>query len=335
MSAKNNRSNVAIAGAGVVGAYLYKLLSKDEARIDVYDVRHKTKCGVSPCAWVTSKDFIEHVEASGLDPKKYILQQIDHVAVDDMKVKVEVMTIDKPSFVNDLLQGADIKYTPLDVNKYDRVIDATGLSRTFLPPVKEDILSTCIQYCVHNENRLEPRVEPTKVGYAWCFHLSNNRYHIGCGSQYEKPSRILKDLGWLGKYKLNPGRNILCGCSGKVRITGPHHSEPFVSEGPSEGIWGLGEAIGCVGPVIGDGIVPGMRSAQILINNWDNPDSYRESILREFSWIHNERKLVDKLMNMAPLNMGDAWVLKNNSKRIGVNVGLTEAAMYVKRLKNA
>jgi hypothetical protein len=38
---------------------------------------------------------------------------------------------------------------------------------------------------------------------------------------------------------------------------------------------------------------------------------------------------------MVPLNMGDAWILKNNSKRIGVNIGLTEAAMYVKKLKNA
>jgi flavin-dependent dehydrogenase len=97
----------------------------------------------------------------------------------------------------------------------------------------------------------------------------------------------------------------------------------------------VGEAIGCVGSVVGDGIVPGMRSAQILLNNWDNHDSYRESILSEFSWIRNERKLVDKFRNMAPLNMGDAWILKNNSKRIGVNIGLTEAAKYVKRLKSA
>jgi flavin-dependent dehydrogenase len=335
MSAKNNRSKLAIAGAGVAGAYLYKLLSKDWARIDIYDVRHNTKCEVSPCAWVTSKGFIEHVEASGLDPKKYILQEIKNVAVDDLKVRVNVMTIDKPSFVKDLLQGADVKYTPLDINKYDKVIDATGLSRTFLPPVKEDILSSCIQYCVQSREEIEPRVEPTKIGYAWCFHLTNNRYHIGCGSLTENPSHILKELGWHDKYQLNPGRNILCGCAGKIRITGPHHSEPFVSEGLSEGIWGVGESIGCVGSVVGDGIVPGMRSAQILLKNWDNPDSYRDSILREFSWIHNERKLVDKLRNMAPLNMGDAWVLKNNSKRIGMNVGLTEAAIYVKRLKNA
>lgn len=326
---------MAIAGAGVAGAYLYRLLKKDRDQIDIYDVRHKTKCGMSPCAWATTRDFIGHVGASGLDPTKYIFQEINHVAVDEMKVKVEAMIIDKPRLVTELLQGADIKYTPLDVNKYDRVIDATGLSRTFLPPIKEDIFTSCIQYRVQSKKRLAPRVEPGKIGYAWCFQLSDDQYHIGCGSLSNNPSQVLKEIGWFEKYKLNPGKHILCKCAGKIRITGPHGSEPFVGAGPSEGIWGVGEAIGCVGSVVGDGIVPGMRSVKILLDNWDNPDGYNASILKEFSWILNERKLLDKLRNMAPLNLGDAWILKNNSKRIGINIGLTEAAMYVKRLRNA
>lgn len=333
MSAKKNKSNLAIAGAGVAGAYLYRLLSREGVRIDVFDVRHKTKCGVSPCAWATSVGFTELVEASGLDPDKYILQQIDYLAVDEMKVKVELMTIDKPRLVRDFLKGAEIKYAPLNVKEYDRVIDATGLSRTFLPPIKEDILSSCIQYCVQNNGCVEDRVEPGKIGYAWCFHLADNQYHIGCGSLVEKPSRFMKDLGWLDTYQLNPGENILCGCTGKIRITGPHHSEPFMGEGPSEGIWGVGEAIGCVGSVVGDGIVPAMRSVQILLNNWDDPGGYRESILEEFSWIDDERRLIDKLRRQEALNLGDAWALKNNSKRVGVNIGITDAARLMKRLK--
>ena len=36
----------------MAGAYLFKLLRKDWALIDIYDVRHKTKCGMSLCAWV-------------------------------------------------------------------------------------------------------------------------------------------------------------------------------------------------------------------------------------------------------------------------------------------
>lgn len=324
---------MAIAGAGLAGAYLYKLLSKERVRIDVYDLRPKTRCGVSPCAWATSEGFIGLVEASGLDPGKYILQQIDHVTVGEIKVKVELMTIDKPSLVKDLLEGTNIKYSPLEVKKYDRVIDATGLSRAFLTPIKEDIVSSCIQYCVQKNEPLEPRVEPAGIGYAWCFQLSNNRYHIGCGSLAEKPIQVMKKLGWFETYKLNPGRNILCGCTGKIRITGPKASQPFVIDGAWDGIWGVGEAIGCVGSIVGDGIVPGMRSAQILIDRWDSPDNYRESILREFSWIDDERKLIDKLRRRKPLNMGDALIIKNNSKRIGMNIGLAHAATLIKRLK--
>jgi flavin-dependent dehydrogenase len=333
MSQTKNRSNLAIAGAGVAGAYLYKLLNQEKVRIDVYDVRHKTRCGVSPCAWATSEGFIDLVEASGLDPGKYILQKIRHVTVDEMKVKVGMMTIDKPNLVKDLLAGADIIYSPLDVEKYDRVIDATGLSRTFLPPIEEDIVSSCIQYCVQKNERMEARVEPGGIGYAWCFHLSENRYHIGCGSLAEKPLQVMKDLGWLETYNLNPGRNILCGCSGKIRITGPSGSQPFVTDGTADGIWGVGEAIGCVGSVVGDGIVPSMRSAQILMDNWNSPDNYRKSILREFSWIDDERRLIDKLRKRQPLNMGDALVIKNNSKRIGMNIGLAKAAIFMKRLR--
>jgi flavin-dependent dehydrogenase len=333
MSPTKNRANLAIAGAGVAGAYLYNLLRQERIRIDVYDVRHKTRCGVSPCAWATSDGFIGLVEASGLDPGEYILQQIDQMTVHEMKIKVEVMTIDKPRLVKDLLKGADINYSPLDVKKYDRVIDATGLSRTFLPQIKKDIISSCVQYCVQKNGPLEARVEPGGIGYAWCFHLSENRYHIGCGSLVEKPLQVLNDLGWLDIYNLNPGKNILCGCTGKIRITGPRESQPFVIDGTVDGIWGVGEAIGCVGSIIGDGIVPGMRSAQILMDNWDNPDSYRESILKEFGWIDDERRLIDKLSQRKSFNMGDALIIKNNSKRIGINIGLAQAAIFMKRLR--
>ena len=333
MSRMKNRSSLAIAGAGVAGAYLYKLLSREGIQIDVYDIRHKTRCGVSPCAWATSEGFTRFIEAVGFEPGKYILQKIDQVTVDEMKVKVEMMTIDKPSLVKDLLRGSVINYSPLDVKKYDRVIDATGLSRTFLPPIENDIISSCVQYCVQKNGPLEARVEPGGIGYAWCFHLSENRYHIGCGSLAEKPLQVLKDLGWLETYNLNPGRNILCGCTGSIRITGPRESQPFVTDGTAEGIWGVGEAIGCVGSIVGDGIVPGMRSAQILIDNWDSPDRYRETILKEFGWIDDERGLIDKFRKSESLSMGDALIIKHNSKRIGMNIGLAQAAIFLKRLR--
>ncbi len=80
-------------------------------------------------------------------------------------------------------------------------------------------------------------------------------------------------------------------------------------------IWGVGEAIGCVSPLVGDGIVTSMKSVQILLNNWDDPEGYTGEILREFSWLDRERKVVDKLANGRPLNLLDARVLLENSRR--------------------
>jgi len=325
--------NIAIAGAGIAGAYLYRLLSKSGNRVDIYDVPHETSCGMAPCAWGTSNGFSEIVKASGLDPDKYTLRHVDHLWIDQEKIEVALMTIDKPDLIKDLLQGADIKYSPLEVKKYDRIIDATGLSRKFLPRIIDDILVPCIQYRVQSVEHLENRIKPGGIGYAWCFPLSGNRYHIGCSSLFGDLHRIFKELGWLETTESKSRMKIICGCESRLRLTGPHDSLPFVSDGPTEGIWGIGEAIGCVGPFAGDGIVPAMKSARILMDNWDDPDGYTKEILKEFIWMNDERKVIDKLLKRGQLDIGDAWLLKKNSKRVGMKIGIKQAESLIKRIR--
>ena len=105
----------------------------------------------------------------------------------------------------------------------------------------------------------------------------------------------------------------------------------MVDHGENE-IWGVGEAIGCVAPLAGDGIVPGMRSAQILMKYWENPDGYPEAILRQFDWMKPEREVVDKLRANRRLGMKDALVLRKNSRRMAMKVGLREARALLERL---
>jgi len=59
---------IAIAGAGMTGAYLYRLLDRKRHTIDIFDRDTGTRCGIKPCAWGTSRGFAERVRASGLDP---------------------------------------------------------------------------------------------------------------------------------------------------------------------------------------------------------------------------------------------------------------------------
>jgi flavin-dependent dehydrogenase len=323
------RPKIAIAGAGITGAYLYRRLSMKGLFADLFDLPNGTKCGLTPCAWGTSRGFHELVEECDLSPESYILHKPGHVRVDEVRIDADMMTIDKPRLIKDLLHGATVKRESPDITRYDRVIDATGLSRSFLPPIEKDLLLPCIQYRVKSETRLENRIRLGGVGYAWCFPLSNGTYHIGCGSLLRNPVDVLQSLGWLKQ----DGIKKLCDCGSMIRLTGPGQALPFVGDGPPEGVWGIGEGIGCVAPLAGDGIVTGMDTVKLLLNYWDDPKGYEKAVLNEFSWMEEERRVVNKLVEGSVLNLRDARVLKNNSRRVGMRLGLTDAALILKNLQ--
>jgi len=94
----------------------------------------------------------------------------------------------------------------------------------------------------------------------------------------------------------------------------------------------VGEAIGCVAPLAGDGIVPGMKSVQILLACWNDSEAYRQAILREFRWMEEEREVIDKLRANGSPDVKDAWVFKRNSKRMGMKVPLQEAIRLMRNL---
>jgi flavin-dependent dehydrogenase len=324
---------IAIAGAGTTGTYCYSLLKNEGCHVDLFDRPHTTACGINPCAWGTSRGFFELVSAARLDPEKYVLQQFDSVLMDEVRITGELMTIDKPALIRDLMEGGSANLAPLNIGDYDRVIDATGLARTYLPPIQRDILLPCIQHRMQTEKPLENRIKLGGIGYAWCFPLGQHGYHFGCGSLAGHPKKLFKQLGWMGDGPSSPETKTLCSCSGKVRLTGPHDALPVVADGPKDGTWGVGEAIGCVAPLAGDGIVPGMRSVRLLLENWDDPQGYTRAILKEFEWMQKERAVIDKLLQRSPLGIKDAWVLRKNSRRMGMRVGLKEAFGFLKALK--
>ena len=316
---------VAIAGAGTTGAYAFRLLKSRGIHADVFGRDCPTACGINPCAWGTSRDFLDLVRAAGLDPKKYLLQATDHVWMDEVRIPGDLMTFDKPSLIQDLLCGATIAKGPLDTKAYDRVIDATGVARSYLPPIKADVLLPCIQRRLETSGPLENRIKLGGVGYAWIFPLGRYGYHIGCGSLAGDPKAYLKSLGWAENRGGHPSKRVACACSGRVRLSGPQASQPFVVPNTAARIWGVGESIGCVAPLAGDGVVPGMKSVQILLQHWDDPEAYTKSILKEFRWMEKERQVIDKLLSKGSLQIKDAWVLKKNSRRMGMQVGVKEA----------
>ncbi len=322
---------IAICGAGLVGSYLYRLLSQAEfGPVTIFEkpVPPKTRCGINSCAWGTSIGFEKLVRDAFLDPANYTLRTFDSMVVNGMKVKAKSRIVDKPKLIADLRKGAKILNTPLPENEFERIIDATGTVRSFLPPINKDIISSNVQYRVASQEIHDLSIEISNLGYAWLFPMSGNEYHIGAGSIRMSPRHMLERLGWL------KNSSQICACTGKIRLSSPYFSLPFVNT-PNNGhcqIWGVGEAIGCVAPIVGEGIIPGLKSASLLLDNWEDPEAYEKAILKEFSWMKGERKIVDKAAQGKRMGVFDARIFVNSTKRFEMNINCNQGLSLLRSI---
>jgi flavin-dependent dehydrogenase len=175
---------IAIAGAGMSGAYLYRRLVNDGFKeIDLYDVKKTNACGCRPCAWgfapiEETRRLIKKVT----DPSQFELHRSNVISFDGIKIPSDMITINKPALIKELVGEAEIKLGQIDLTKYDRVIDATGVSRAYLPPIKDDIIAECSQYRVKTKEPLGFWIRTSSIGYEWCFPLGVDEYHIGFGN---------------------------------------------------------------------------------------------------------------------------------------------------------
>jgi hypothetical protein len=75
-----------------------------------------------------------------------------------------------------------------------------------------------------------------------------------------------------------------------------------------------------------------MRSVQMLLDAWDKPQQYREALLDEFQWMKDERGVIDRLRKGKSVGIREARILKRNSRRMGMRVGLGEAVALLRNL---
>lgn len=76
-----------------------------------------------------------------------------------------------------------------------------------------------------------------------------------------------------------------------------------------------------------------MRSVQILLRNWNNPEGFTADMLREFAWMEKERRVVDRLLTGRNPGLTDALILKANSKRMGMHIRNKDAIALLKHLR--
>jgi flavin-dependent dehydrogenase len=339
--------NIAIAGAGIAGGYLAKLLGQKGIFSDIYDgMDHDTRCRCRSCGWGVPRGVETYLAGVGLDFNDYLLESMPSMNFDDLVARTPLCTIDKTRLIRDFTQDIRLKKRNLgqeEAGDYDVVVDATGITRAFLPPCRSDLTLPTLQHRVAvkplGSERLEAGVYGNRIpglGYLWVFPLGDTMYHIGIGGiGITNLSRLLDSF-----YQEMSGHfsfTTLCSCRGSVRVAAPYYSTPFFvtktrKDGSTRVVVGIGESIGTVTPFTGEGIIHSLECAKIFVNSWPDYQRYASTVLAQFAWMKKERETIDYFLSQEGRNgprFRDRWRFFCNARRSGIGLPMVEAFRHL------
>ncbi|HYY65743.1 MAG TPA: NAD(P)/FAD-dependent oxidoreductase [Nitrososphaeraceae archaeon] len=286
---------IAVVGIGVAGAYLMNRLSDDH---DIYVMGFERMSETqhdAVCAWATCENVMSPlVKNCGLDFSEYILHKGRHMSMhlgdhnnsNSIDIRLKGMVVyDKIKLIQDMIEGTKIQFgkAPNKENlesDFDMIIDSTGFHRNYLPRLEEEMWIPCVQYKVKYDINNCPfddfylKAFPSMTGYFWYFPLGNGYAHIGAGDFKSKQNnKFVNDF--LKKYRCE----IIKKVGRPVRISPPTNCEPFTDSRKSVGV---GESIGTVYPLLGEGIIPATWCAELLVQHLNNIQEYRKAVLKKF-----------------------------------------------------
>jgi len=317
---------IAVVGIGVAGGYLLARL-KNEHEVVGFE-RSSQENHDSICAWGTTKGPMqEFARKCGLDFNDYVIHDGKNMYIDmnSQRFNIKLMglcTYNKIGLIKDMAKDCKIHYntTPklADLgSEFDLIVDATGFYRTYLPKIAQDFHLPTFQYKVQYEDKV-----PFDDFYLKPFSsISKKLAHIGAGdknrSHVEETDTFLKKYG--GKVIKKVGRPI--------RLATPDMCEPFYNGK----VVGVGESIGTVYPLLGEGIIPSMTCADIFIENLGNNERYRQQVLEKFA-IYSKvlafvRNKMDSKFGMIK-HFADLIAIyrymKKNEQRFGMEIKMTD-----------
>jgi flavin-dependent dehydrogenase len=282
---------IAVVGIGVAGAYLMNRLSDDRDNQVVGFERMPQEQHDAVCAWATCENVMTGLAKNcGLNFDNYVLHDGKHMKVDlgnndsvDIRLK-GMVSYDKLQLIQDMIKGTDIRFgraprkDELEPD-FDIIIDATGFHRNYLPRVANELWIPCVQYKVKYAPGKEPyddfylRSFPSMSGYFWYFPLGNGYAHIGAGDFMKDHNRFVDEF--LRKYDCEVIKKV----GRPVRLTPPVSCEPFTDGKKTVGV---GESIGTVYPLLGEGIIPSTWCAELFVKNMHDLRAYRREVLERF-----------------------------------------------------
>jgi flavin-dependent dehydrogenase len=343
--------HIAIAGAGVAGSYLGKMLTERGHDVELYEAS-KNEQHWPVCAWGASRHMLEKFSIqAGLNFKDYILHVGKILRMELPGNKEEyldlkgLVTYDKHRWEGDLLKDLKLTYgfrctkQTFPTDKYDYVIDCTGLHRSLLPYSKEDFLIPAYEYLVENVHDIDEFYVigyKGARGYFWYFPLEKGRGYMGAGD-------IDRKYYGVGEFfKIHPDTRIVKKIGRPIRLAPPKRMEPFFDSN----IIGVGESIGCVFPMLGEGIIPSLICCDIFLHVFDNSKNgrfdlklYRKHVLNRFDYYDDVYRIVrlkmdGKLSTVRHLNLLMSMYrhMKREERRFGFEVSLEKMTRLVNAL---
>lgn len=280
---------IAVMGMGVAGSYLMARLADSEHEAVGYE-RSTEQNHDSICAWGTIRPELEgFCKKVGRNFGDFMIHdgKTMHVRMNS-SVKFDIglhglCTYDKLGLIKDLIKDSDVRYgkapklAELEA-EYDMVVDCTGFHRSYLPKLEKDFFLPTYEYKVEYENGvpyddfyIEPF--PGMSGYFWYFPLGERWAHIGAGDYHKNHVKatndFLKKHG--GKIHKTKGRPI--------RLATPGLCKPFYNGK----VVGVGESIGTVYALLGEGIIPSMQCVDIFLDNMHDFGAYEMAVDEHYS----------------------------------------------------
>ena len=326
-------SNIAIAGMGPAGAYLASLLGE---KAEVYEMQQE-ETFTSVCAWGTGSygmnDLLKEV---GININDYILfwqEALFRIWGKTLRFWLNgLATFDKPRLMKDLTKRLKVHsgkrvYSGYLETRYKVAIDATGVYRRLLGPINNDFLLPTVQYIVkyidmpYDDFYITPF--ENYGGYLWFFPLGDNKAFVGAGNAVPDHEKRVMDFISRTKGKIVQGSR-----RGKaIRMILPTMALPYYYMNAV----GIGESVGTVFPLVGEGVLPSMISAKILYDSGLDYQSYSVKLKKAFEpydaaykLIVNKMKRTGGFFENLGLMFSTLRYIKGNSRIVGMKVGVSD-----------
>lgn len=342
--------NFAIAGAGVAGSYLGNMLQKRGHTVEIFEASKKEHHW-PVCAWGASRHMLERFSnQAGLDFASYIFHVGKKLKIQLPENKGEVLdlkglvTYNKYGWEADLLKNVKVTYgtkmtrETFAFDKYDYVIDCTGLHRSLLPKSSEDFLIPAYEYLLNNVKGADDFYVigyKGAKGYFWYFPLEGGQAYMGAGD-IEK-----KYYGIDAFFKQHPEAKVIKKIGRPIRLSPSKRMEPFFDGN----VIGVGESIGCVFPMLGEGIIPTLICCDVFLDVLDKSSKkfdftkYRKKVLNTFAYYDDVYKIVrlkmdGKLRTVRHFNLMMSMYrnMKREEKRFGFEISLEKMTHLVNAL---